>query len=403
MSDTDNISAWIKDDAINTYGPLSCNFNMDKGSNIHDRTQKSTVNYGGVGGSPDSLGYGMDYAICGQVNDIHHEGCILLSKADFKNTVMDNCKGTDDSKINQKNYDPCNNMATNTTHGPGIYKKYDDYSYDPETCTWSDGDNDNDNYSPGCAPGYSMPIHTNKISELMKASGSGWGTRDPTPRCPAGSGYPQGAQDFECALDGNDNDDNLPACGHSREIDNSYNYQWDRNIRVCKRKNSDYDWKNVMDCCINDTTLDNWDDRSKCPAEYCVTKIDYTDAGEADSSCTPIIVDEPASQHCFQMSEKCQDIFEQHCTKDVFINDYLPIVGELLPNGIVLTTTDVIADENGVALMQTGDSEGINGEYDNQYVFTFKMKDGLIHTVEEFNSDLLVATRLYRNELLPLD
>jgi hypothetical protein len=27
----------------------------------------------------------------------------------------------------------------------------------------------------------------------------------------------------------------------------------------------------------------------------------------------------------------------------------------------------------------------------------------LIHTVEEFNSDLLVATRLYRNELLPLD
>ena len=90
-------------------------------------------------------------------------------------------------------------------------------------------------------------------------------------------------------------------------------------------------------------------------------------------------------------------------TKDVFINDYLPIVGELLPNGIVLTTTDVIADENGVALMQTGDSEGINGEYDNQYVFTFKMKDGLIHTVEEFNSDLLVATRLYRNELLPLD
>jgi ketosteroid isomerase-like protein len=63
----------------------------------------------------------------------------------------------------------------------------------------------------------------------------------------------------------------------------------------------------------------------------------------------------------------------------------------------------VIADENGVALIQTGDSEGINGEYDNQYVFTFKMKDGLIHAVEEFNSDLLVATRLYRNELLPLD
>jgi hypothetical protein len=325
MSDTDNISAWIKDDAINTYGPLSCNFNMDKGRTTMDGTQKSTVNYGGGGGSSDSLGYGMDYAICGQVNDIHHEGCILLSKADFKNTVMDNCNGSDDSKIKQNNYDPCNNMATNTTHGPGIYKTTDDHTFNPRTCAWNDDPDDRDD---DCETGYAMPVHTNKISDLMKASGSHWGTRDPTPRCPAGTGYPQGAQDFECALDGNDNDDILPACGHSREIDNSYNYQWDRNLRVCKRKKSDYDYNNVMDCCINDTTLDNWDDRSKCPAEYCVTKIDYTDAGDADSSCTPIIVDEPASQHCFQMSEKCQDIFEQHCTKDAFLMDLGSATGQ---------------------------------------------------------------------------
>jgi len=89
--------------------------------------------------------------------------------------------------------------------------------------------------------------------------------------------------------------------------------------------------------------------------------------------------------------------------KDGFINDYLPIVGELLPTGIVLTTIDVIADKDGVALIQIGDSQGINGEYDNKYVFTFKMKNSLIYAVREYNSDILVATRLYKNKLIPLN
>ena len=31
------------------------------------------------------------------------------------------------------------------------------------------------------------------------------------------------------------------------------------------------------------------------------------------------------------------------------------------------------------------------------------MKDGLIHSVREYNSDLLVATRLFKNELKPVD
>lgn len=85
-----------------------------------------------------------------------------------------------------------------------------------------------------------------------------------------------------------------------------------------------------------------------------------------------------------------------------FIEDYLPIVGELLPTGIILTTVDVIADKDGVALIMLGDAEGINGEYDNKYVFTFKMQDGLIHSVKEYNSDLLVGTRLYKNKLIPV-
>ena len=85
-----------------------------------------------------------------------------------------------------------------------------------------------------------------------------------------------------------------------------------------------------------------------------------------------------------------------------FSENHIPLVGDLLPKGIVLTTADVIADENGVALIMVGDAEGINGRYDNQYVFTFKFKDGLIHAAKEYNSDLLVGTRLYKNKLEPI-
>ena len=43
---------------------------------------------------------------------------------------------------------------------------------------------------------------------------------------------------------------------------------------------------------------------------------------------------------------------------------------------------------------------GKNGEYDNKYVWVFKMKDGLIHSIREYNSDILVATQLYDYKLI---
>ena len=89
--------------------------------------------------------------------------------------------------------------------------------------------------------------------------------------------------------------------------------------------------------------------------------------------------------------------------RDAYFDDWIPnVVGGLLPNGITLTTTGMIADAKGVAVIMEGDAEGINGEYDNKYVFVYKFKDGLIHTVTEYNSDLLVATRLYRQKLIQI-
>ena len=89
--------------------------------------------------------------------------------------------------------------------------------------------------------------------------------------------------------------------------------------------------------------------------------------------------------------------------ENLFDEYFSNIIPAILPNGIILKTVDSISDENGVAIIQVGDAEGKNGEYDNNYVWIFKFKDGLIHSLREYNSDILVAERLYDYKLIPLD
>ena len=89
--------------------------------------------------------------------------------------------------------------------------------------------------------------------------------------------------------------------------------------------------------------------------------------------------------------------------ENLFDEYFATIIPEILPNGIVLTTVDSISDEDGVAIVQVGDAEGKNGEYDNNYVWVFKFKDGLIHSLREYNSDILVAEKLYDYKLIELD
>ncbi|MAC93237.1 MAG: hypothetical protein CMC01_05975 [Flavobacteriaceae bacterium] len=90
--------------------------------------------------------------------------------------------------------------------------------------------------------------------------------------------------------------------------------------------------------------------------------------------------------------------------KDNLFDEYFKtIIPQILPNGIVLNTIDSISDKDGVAIIQEGDAEGKNGQYDNKYVWIFKMKDGLILSVREYNSDILVATQLYDYKLVPVE
>ena len=86
--------------------------------------------------------------------------------------------------------------------------------------------------------------------------------------------------------------------------------------------------------------------------------------------------------------------------ENLFSEYFKNIIPKILPNGIILKTVDAISDEKGVAIIQEGDAVGKNGEYDNKYVLIYKMKDGLIHSIREYNSDILVATQLYDYKLI---
>ncbi len=77
------------------------------------------------------------------------------------------------------------------------------------------------------------------------------------------------------------------------------------------------------------------------------------------------------------------------------------VVAPLVPEGFKkVEVTDAIGDKQGVALMVEGDAEGVNGRYNNKYVFIFKFKEGKIISLREYTSDLLVETRLYKQKLV---
>ena len=78
------------------------------------------------------------------------------------------------------------------------------------------------------------------------------------------------------------------------------------------------------------------------------------------------------------------------------------VIAPLVPDGFKkVEVVDAIGDEKGVALLVEGDADGINGRYNNNYVFIFKFKEGKIVSLREYTSDLMVETRLYKQKLSP--
>ena len=90
--------------------------------------------------------------------------------------------------------------------------------------------------------------------------------------------------------------------------------------------------------------------------------------------------------------------------KETYFSKWMVTVGELIPGGFrKLDVMDAIGDAQGVALMVEGDADGINGLYDNKYVFIFKFSEGQIISLREYTSDLLVETRLYKQKVVADD
>jgi ketosteroid isomerase-like protein len=80
------------------------------------------------------------------------------------------------------------------------------------------------------------------------------------------------------------------------------------------------------------------------------------------------------------------------------------VIAKLVPNGFTkFDFVKSIAQDDHVVWLVNGDAQGVNGRYNNEYVFVFEFADEKILSIAEYNSDLLVATRLYKQKLVADD
>jgi ketosteroid isomerase-like protein len=87
--------------------------------------------------------------------------------------------------------------------------------------------------------------------------------------------------------------------------------------------------------------------------------------------------------------------------KDFFGNWSNNVIAKLVPNGFTkFDFVKSISEDDSVVWLVDGDAEGVNGRYNNEYVFVFEFSNGKILSIAEYNSDLLVATRLYKQKLV---
>lgn len=88
--------------------------------------------------------------------------------------------------------------------------------------------------------------------------------------------------------------------------------------------------------------------------------------------------------------------------KDGFFGNWSNnVIAKLVPEGFTkFDFVKSISEGNDVVWLAEGDAQGINGRYDNEYVFVFEFSEGKILSIAEYNSDLLVATRLYKQKLV---
>ena len=85
----------------------------------------------------------------------------------------------------------------------------------------------------------------------------------------------------------------------------------DNMIRFCAKDNRHYNTLNVMECCIGDKGDPDTagSQYTECPTDYCRTSRDIDDI--PNNECE--VMDDEGK--CFQLSDKCDDVFVKVCTQ----------------------------------------------------------------------------------------
>lgn len=273
----------------------------------------------------------LDYTICGT-----KEGggdCKQVNRRTW-DQIWANCHGmasTDQSKAGEdgKNFDPCWNMITsNEAHTPGgdFEADSDTGTYNPRTGRWSNDDSSDDQGNYDHEDGRWQREWRTAHSSAFAGSSSQLGPAYPTDVAPI-SGHivadqdledmrqcpPSHPRSFACHGDGESIGPDEPGCGMKRKgIDDL-----DDVIRFCAKDNRHYNTLNVMECCMGpleggpgkgdpDTAGSQY---TECPTDYCRTSRDIDDI--PNNECE--VMDDEGK--CFQLSDKCNDVFVNVCTQ----------------------------------------------------------------------------------------
>ncbi len=89
--------------------------------------------------------------------------------------------------------------------------------------------------------------------------------------------------------------------------------------------------------------------------------------------------------------------------RETFESDwFMSVIPEVLPNGIEINKVNQMADNEWVVTTFEGKAMAVNGEYNNRYAMVMKLKDNKIIFFQEYQSDLLAETALFKKEVVDI-
>jgi hypothetical protein len=122
---------------------------------------------------------------------------------------------------------------------------------------------------------------------------------------------------FQCAGDGYPApmESGMPGCFQGDDISGL-----EGPLRFCARGSEHYETVNLMNCCLGekgDPSTAGEHGHQECPVGYCRTSISQTDIADDN----PCIEGKGTDLTCYEMTDKCNTMFEELCTAELFNDD----------------------------------------------------------------------------------